>query len=105
MLRGVLQGVELRGTDDQMKAYNAILSGWWVVLRGDEIAIVGNISSDQQGRWPDDRCIITSRVTTPLKQIRPSAIIRTRNSRYLLSLDVCSEPPESFRQYWARIED
>lgn len=54
------------------------------VAVGTNPTIVGTVWNDKRGRFANRRTIRTSVVLTPVEDIRPGAIFRTLNTRYLL---------------------
>jgi hypothetical protein len=72
---------------EQMSAakFDAVLREWVIVDFTFESSIVGRVYGDRRQRFPDGRWIITSALVTPLHKIRSGNVVRTANSRYLLS--------------------
>jgi hypothetical protein len=68
--------------------FEAELHHWTVVMHPTPLltypTIVGTVRNDKRGRFANRRTIRTSVVLTPVEDIRPGAIIRTLNTRYLL---------------------
>lgn len=71
--------------------HDANLNEWLLVISMNpfdpaqvEIRLAGRIFNDQRGRFPDGNWVITSRVRSPQRLIKPGAIIGTLNTRYHL---------------------
>lgn len=63
--------------------YDAELRDWAFTRIGEATVAFGRVFADRKERWPDGYAIATSAVLAGLQ--REGAIIRTQNTRYLLS--------------------
>lgn len=67
--------------------YDAVLHDWIILplpAYPDTHLLVGIVTDDRKNRFADGRCIHTSAIVTPLKQIVEGSIVETLNTRYLL---------------------
>ena len=69
------------------RRYDAVLHDW-IILPLPEYPgthlLVGIVTKDRKNRFTDGRCIHTSAIVTPLKEIVEGAIAETLNTRDLL---------------------
>lgn len=65
------------------RGYDAELREWGFSRQDGALVAFGRVHDDRRQRWPDGYAISTSEVTSGAH--RQGAVIRTRNTRYLLS--------------------
>ena len=69
------------------RQYDAVLHDWIILPLPEYPAtylLVGIVTGDRKSRFADGRCIHTSAIVTPLKQVVEGAVVDTLNTRYLL---------------------
>lgn len=68
--------------------YDAVLHDWIILPLPDypprPHLLVGIVTDDRKNRFADGRCIHTSAIVTPIKEILEGAVVETLNTRYLL---------------------